>query len=61
MRRRPQCRDCDQKRDAYRPVFRRCDGTVEYVCRQCWRALDYDVFMHPLTEEDRAALRAVSR
>lgn len=40
------CWECARKRDLYRPVFRRCDGIVEWVCRQCWRRLEYEDFFH---------------
>jgi len=64
------CTDCGRKREAERPVVRLVDGTILFVCRQCWKALYWYVqdngedppIVHwflwvPMLESDREVLR----
>jgi len=44
------CDDCQRKRDLFRPVRQNVDGTVAWVCRQCWRDKDYDLYMQRTDE-----------
>jgi len=43
------------------PLVRLVDGTIEFVCRQCWLRLGYDDYMQEITDADRQALRALRR
>lgn len=35
------CCECGRDREPYRPIARLVDGTVTFICRQCWKALEY--------------------
>lgn len=64
--RKVQCCECERKREPHRPIARLLDGTVTFVCRQCWQALYWyegaDGTAHcylwvPMLESDRELLR----
>lgn len=38
-RKKVRCVECDRKREPERPVARLIDGSITFVCRQCWRAM----------------------
>ena len=44
MSTRQRCEECGKKRKGCRPVRLNVDKTIAYVCRPCWRRLDYDEF-----------------
>lgn len=39
------CSDCVDQRNHCRSAIQRLDGSVYWVCRQCWIALDYAAYM----------------
>jgi hypothetical protein len=41
------CCECGRKRERCRPAVRHADGTIDWCCPQCWRALDMGEFFHP--------------
>lgn len=40
-----QCAECKRKRERCRAVTQRLDGSIEWVCPQCWSRLEYDDFI----------------
>lgn len=38
-----QCCECKKKREAFCPVLQKEDGTVLWVCKDCWDLFDYSV------------------
>ena len=38
--RKQRCCECGRLRDMHEAVVRHADGTVDMVCRACWRELD---------------------
>lgn len=38
------CVECERKREECRETVRHLDGTIDWVCRQCWRDLHYAAF-----------------
>ena len=40
------CSECNKERQRCRAVSVDAEGTITWVCRQCWKDLDYDHFMY---------------
>jgi hypothetical protein len=40
------CAECDRQMERCRACTQLADGTIVWVCRQCWRDLDYDKYMY---------------
>lgn len=45
MRKVQVCWECCKERERCRVVTQHENGDLEYVCPQCWKALDYDLYM----------------
>ena len=39
------CCECLKRRERCKPTVRHIDGSIDYVCPQCAKALDYSEFM----------------
>ena len=56
------CYECGNKREPKRPVVRHADGTIDFVCPQCWKKFDYAEFMWPeMSADDKAEMRKLMR
>jgi hypothetical protein len=48
------CSECLKLRERCRAVGLLSDGSIEYVCRQCWRDLCYDDYMYKHLEKENS-------
>lgn len=39
------CDDCGKKRERCRPVMQLVSGVLIFICPQCWRELEYDLYL----------------
>lgn len=45
MPKKTRCADCDKRREPHKAVWQRSNGSIEYVCRQCWRDFGYAEYL----------------
>lgn len=50
------CSQCDRKMERCRAASVDENGVVEWVCRQCWKDLNYDQYLyeHKVKDEDKS-------
>ena len=45
------CTACGKLMERCRAATQRADGEIEWVCRRCWRELEYDKYMYEHRKE----------
>ena len=53
MKKWEQCWECGRDMQRCRPVYTQQNGEVAWVCRQCWRDLDFDGYLYEHRVEKR--------